>query len=266
MSTAGDAGEPQQPQPICGGRWGLTRRARLACRNPAPELVSLHGACRHDRHPVGVRLQREDQTAAEHLPGGCLWRCQGAKGGEGALRSLGEGWWLSWAWEQQHPGSSGDEHRPGQIRQNAWGSLLTWGCFLPQNIHVCLGGLFVPEAYITATRQYVAQANSWSLEELCLEVNVTTSQSATLDACSFGVTGALGSENMQTQRLWLGFPEVPLPCSRPHWASTRSHRWLAVLTCESELGTWSALRAPGAGGWPSCCFPGRWVLASSSQV
>lgn len=49
----------------------------------------------------------------------------------------------------------------------------------------------MPEAYITATRQYVAQANSWSLEELCLEVNVTTSQNATLDACSFGVTGEL---------------------------------------------------------------------------
>lgn len=57
---------------------------------------------------------------------------------------------------------------------------------------MCLGGLFVPEAYITATRQYVAQANSWSLEELCLEVNVTTSQSAALDACSFGVTGEWG--------------------------------------------------------------------------
>ncbi|XP_012579828.1 PREDICTED: cytoplasmic dynein 1 heavy chain 1, partial [Condylura cristata] len=58
-----------------------------------------------------------------------------------------------------------------------------------KNIHVCLGGLFVPEAYITATRQYVAQANSWSLEELCLEVSVTTSQTTNLDACSFGVTG-----------------------------------------------------------------------------
>ncbi|MGH0183385.1 UNVERIFIED_CONTAM: hypothetical protein FKN15_012033, partial [Acipenser sinensis] len=56
-----------------------------------------------------------------------------------------------------------------------------------KNIHVCLGGLFVPEAYITATRQYVAQANSWSLEELCLEVNVTTSQNTVLDACSFGI-------------------------------------------------------------------------------
>ncbi|KAG8561687.1 hypothetical protein GDO81_015440 [Engystomops pustulosus] len=58
-----------------------------------------------------------------------------------------------------------------------------------KNIHVWLGGLFVPEAYITATRQYVAQANSWSLEELCLEVSVTTVQNAVLDAYSFGITG-----------------------------------------------------------------------------
>lgn len=34
-----------------------------------------------------------------------------------------------------------------------------------------LGGLFNPEAYITATRQYVAQANGWSLEELAMKVN-----------------------------------------------------------------------------------------------
>lgn len=47
----------------------------------------------------------------------------------------------------------------------------------------------MPEAYITATRQYVAQANSWSLEELCLEVNVTAAQGASLDACSFGIKG-----------------------------------------------------------------------------
>lgn len=52
-----------------------------------------------------------------------------------------------------------------------------------------MGSLFVPEAYITATRQYVAQANSWSLEELCLEVNVTAAQGASLDACSFGIKG-----------------------------------------------------------------------------
>lgn len=75
---------------------------------------------------------------------------------------------------------------------------------------MCLGGLFVPEAYITATRQYVAQANSWSLEELCLEVNVTTSQSATLDACSFGVTGELESCGVQAQPLAWPFPGASL--------------------------------------------------------
>eukprot|EP00124_Ichthyophonus_hoferi_P001082 Ihof_evm1s50 gene=Ihof_evmTU1s50 len=35
-----------------------------------------------------------------------------------------------------------------------------------------LGGLFVPEAYITATRQAIAQANGWSLEELSLKVEL----------------------------------------------------------------------------------------------
>ncbi|GAB6020623.1 Dynein heavy chain, cytoplasmic [Chamberlinius hualienensis] len=44
-----------------------------------------------------------------------------------------------------------------------------------KNVHIWLGGLFNPEAYITATRQCVAQANSWSLEELILEVSVMDS-------------------------------------------------------------------------------------------
>lgn len=39
-----------------------------------------------------------------------------------------------------------------------------------QMVEIWLGGLFTPEAYITATRQYVAQANNWSLEELYLDV------------------------------------------------------------------------------------------------
>ena len=41
---------------------------------------------------------------------------------------------------------------------------------LAQMVEIWLGGLFTPEAYITATRQYVAQANNWSLEELYLDV------------------------------------------------------------------------------------------------
>ena len=60
--------------------------------------------------------------------------------------------------------------------------------FVFQNLHVWIGGLFIPEAYITASRQYVAQANSWSLEELHLDVSVHTSKPP-LDECSFGVTG-----------------------------------------------------------------------------
>lgn len=96
-------------------------------------------------------------------------------------------------WVVTVPAARGGEHGHRSDRQKGCCVLLTWAT-PPQNIHVCLGGLFVPEAYITATRQYVAQANSWSLEELCLEVSVTTSQSATLDACSFGVTGEWGPQ------------------------------------------------------------------------
>lgn len=35
-----------------------------------------------------------------------------------------------------------------------------------------MGGLIIPEAYFTATRQCVAQANGWSVEELLLDVVV----------------------------------------------------------------------------------------------
>ncbi|XP_033735277.1 cytoplasmic dynein 1 heavy chain 1-like isoform X2 [Pecten maximus] len=59
-----------------------------------------------------------------------------------------------------------------------------------KNLNVWLGGLFIPEAYITATRQYVAQANSWSLEELYLEVKVMDGKgTAAIDPCSFAITG-----------------------------------------------------------------------------
>lgn len=55
---------------------------------------------------------------------------------------------------------------------------------------VWLGGLFTPEAFITATRQYVAQANSWSLEELVLSIQVhENAKSVALDECSFQLTG-----------------------------------------------------------------------------
>jgi len=59
-----------------------------------------------------------------------------------------------------------------------------------KNSVVWLGGLFTPEAYITATRQFVAQANSWSLEELLLEIKVFDDPlDSKLDECSFAITG-----------------------------------------------------------------------------
>lgn len=40
------------------------------------------------------------------------------------------------------------------------------------HVEVWLGGLFFPEAYITATRQAVAHRKRWSLEtlDLCLDI------------------------------------------------------------------------------------------------
>jgi dynein heavy chain 1 len=40
------------------------------------------------------------------------------------------------------------------------------------NIEVWLGGLFFPEAYITATRQAVAHKKRWSLETLHLRLDI----------------------------------------------------------------------------------------------
>lgn len=61
-----------------------------------------------------------------------------------------------------------------------------------QTFPVWLGGLLNPEAYITATRQCIAQANSWSLEELILDVTITDgaeNYKSSMDECSFGVVG-----------------------------------------------------------------------------
>jgi len=55
---------------------------------------------------------------------------------------------------------------------------------------VWMGGLFNPEAFVTATRQCVAQANSWSLEELRLDVTVADeAEQPSFDDCSFAVEG-----------------------------------------------------------------------------
>ncbi|XP_045114160.1 dynein heavy chain, cytoplasmic-like isoform X3 [Portunus trituberculatus] len=58
-----------------------------------------------------------------------------------------------------------------------------------KNVTVWLGGLFNPEAYVTATRQCVAQANSWSLEELMLEVSIADAEGQITAAGGFSIKG-----------------------------------------------------------------------------
>lgn len=48
-----------------------------------------------------------------------------------------------------------------------------------RRLRIWLGGLFFPEAYVTATRQAVAQQNGWSLEELTLEAHINRSDDPT---------------------------------------------------------------------------------------
>lgn len=68
---------------------------------------------------------------------------------------------------------------------------------------VWMGGLFNPEAFVTATRQCVAQANSWSLEELRLDVTVADeSEEPSFDDCSFAVEGLkLSGANCRNNQL-----------------------------------------------------------------
>ena len=64
----------------------------------------------------------------------------------------------------------------------------------------------MPEAYITATRQYVAQAQNHSLEELSLRVRITErSGSVSLDEKTFAVSGKTNSINCNTAGLCYRF-------------------------------------------------------------
>lgn len=87
---------------------------------------------------------------------------------------------------------------------------------------VWLGGLLNPEAYITATRQCIAQANNWSLEELVLDVTITDSNNvdkALLDDCSFGVTGLKlqGAQCRNNQLLLTSTIMTELPLTLLRW-------------------------------------------------
>lgn len=89
-----------------------------------------------------------------------------------------------------------------------------------QGFPVWLGGLFNPEAYITAIRQCVAQANSWSLEELVLDVTITENgDGGDQKDSSFGVIGLKlqGAQVKNNQLLLTSTIMIDLPLTLLRW-------------------------------------------------
>ncbi|KAI8497688.1 G-protein coupled receptor [Branchiostoma belcheri] len=113
------------------------------------------------------------------------------------------------------------------------------GTFMNQQIW--LGGLFVPEAFITATRQYVSQANSWSLEELAMEVHI--SDGSGKDIPRDGGT-------FMNQQIWLGglfVPEAFITATRQYVSQANS--WsLEELAMEVHISDGSGKDIPRDGG------------------
>jgi dynein heavy chain 1 len=95
-----------------------------------------------------------------------------------------------------------------------------------QSFPVWLGGLFNPEAYITATRQCVAQANSWPLEELALDVTITeqSGEGGHHKDSSFGVTGLKlqGAQCKNNQLLLTSTIMMDLPLTLLRWIRNTS--------------------------------------------
>ncbi|KAL1512644.1 hypothetical protein ABEB36_002203 [Hypothenemus hampei] len=96
-----------------------------------------------------------------------------------------------------------------------------------QSFPVWLGGLLNPEAWITATRQCVAQANSWSLEELHLDVTITDSHStASIPHDCFAVVGLKlqGAQCKNNQLLLTSSIMSELPITLLRWARTTDEK------------------------------------------
>jgi dynein heavy chain 1 len=72
-----------------------------------------------------------------------------------------------------------------KFEKNITGHVQKYSSKLENNIQSCFS---IFRAYITATRQCVAQANSWSLEELYLDIYIgDTDDTISMDDFSFGI-------------------------------------------------------------------------------
>eukprot|EP01114_Cavostelium_apophysatum_P023031 TRINITY_DN854_c0_g1_i2.p1 TRINITY_DN854_c0_g1~~TRINITY_DN854_c0_g1_i2.p1 ORF type:complete len:4577 (-),score=1545.65 TRINITY_DN854_c0_g1_i2:38-13768(-) len=83
-----------------------------------------------------------------------------------------------------------------------------------------VGGLFLPEAYITASRQAAAQANKWSVENLELVCQVIGNEEATADETSFIIRDGISLEgaSWEKDRLKMAHDiSVALPPTKFTW-------------------------------------------------
>jgi dynein heavy chain 1 len=91
-----------------------------------------------------------------------------------------------------------------------------------QTARVWLGGLFVPEAFVTATRQAVAQAHGWSLEKLVMELDVRRDANdvPAADKRSFLLTGLRidGATCAGDVMSLATVPSVTLPLTALKWS------------------------------------------------
>lgn len=94
-----------------------------------------------------------------------------------------------------------------------------------RSLPLSLGSLLNPEAYITATCQYVAQANNWSLEELELEFSIVDDDDIQSveqkqdDRCSFTIKNLqLEGATSRKNKLYLTTESVTeIPTARIRW-------------------------------------------------
>ncbi|KAK9719430.1 dynein heavy chain [Basidiobolus ranarum] len=96
-----------------------------------------------------------------------------------------------------------------------------------QDREIWMGGLFIPEAFITATRQAVAQANSWSLEELSLELDIGVGMTG--EANSFTTTG-LKLEGAEWDVDHLNLSTIPSTKLQPSQI-----RWIKKIDISSDV-------------------------------
>ncbi|XP_053612057.1 dynein heavy chain, cytoplasmic isoform X5 [Plodia interpunctella] len=146
-----------------------------------------------------------------------------------------------------------------------------------QSIPVWLGGLLNPEAYITATRQCVAQANCWSLEELHLQVTIPDSGTASevsQPEWSFSVTGlklqgatVKGNRLLLTSTIMVDLPLTVLTWIRgPEPATAGQSLTLPVYLNSARSELLFTVRLPVAAGQEPHAFYERGVALLTSTA